>query len=49
MTVWHADGPACRARRAGVVEDAPLHTMLLCAHLQQHEQDKAWDVFHDMR
>lgn len=38
-----------RARHHRCVEDAPLHTAIIQAYLDQNDPDAAWDVFNEMR
>ncbi len=38
-----------RARREGVVEDAPLHTSVVCWFLAAGLPHEAWEAFHDSR
>ena len=36
-------------RRLGVTEDAPLHTSIVQAYLDQRQADLAWRAFNEMR
>ena len=36
-------------RRLGVTEDAPLHTSIVQAYLDQRQPDSAWKAFNEMR
>jgi pentatricopeptide repeat protein len=38
-----------QARRLSVVEDAPLHTAVICWHLEHDQADAAWKIYHESR